>query len=285
MVIDFCMKIPEKKVHEYFEQWNHMRENKKLFTDAERERIENENPIEFAFHPTAEVNGKQLDWSHGNGCWYNCHPGEDEENDPESEAWMKHYQLDRSCCWRFTRYYFPWATKRRPEIRELWVELEADAISWSGEPFTVSEPNEVVKITHPTTGEEYTLKVLDLQPETLSEQQLLNGFVCPKYLWTIRYALDPELPRNTFALQDCAPSDKIRKAPAEQRTENADIEAETISIIGGADGPTAVLFTRSDKDTEERADCSSLHFEPAATVTWKPVFRVKPYKNIRICLG
>lgn len=286
LVIDFCRKIPEKQVQEYFDKWNLMNEDENHFTDAEMEQINNENPIEFAFHAVAEVNGKKLDWSHGNGFWYSSLSGEAQNTDSDSEAWMNHYQLDRSCCWSFARYHFPWATKRKPDINELWVELEQDEISCSGEPFTVSGPNEIVNITHPVTGKAYTLKVLDLQPETLSEQQLFEGFICPKYLWTIRYTLDPELPHNDFSLRDCDESDMaIRAQEEKQSTCDSSVEVAALGIIGGADGPTAVIVTRIDKNANERSDCSSLHFEPVSKVVWKPVFQVKQFKNIRICLG
>ena len=206
--------------------------------------------------------------------------------DSGSGAWMEHYHLDRGCCWSFTRYHFPWATKRRPELREVWVELEQDEVLCSGEPITVKRPGETISLQHPVTGNEYTLKILDLQPETIDEQQLPGGLLCPRHFFKVRYALEPDLPRSEFSLRDCGESDSPVKAEEENRpAAEPDAEAAALGIIGGADGPTAVLFAEAAPDPEGHSDCSSLHFEPAAEVRWKPVFRVRQSEPIRICLG
>ena len=52
-----------------------------------------------------------------------------------------------------------------------------------------------------------------------------------------------------------------------------------IGIIGGADGPTAIISGPSAAQGKLRAACSSLHFDPIDRVEWRLVFREKRYED------
>ncbi len=49
-------------------------------------------------------------------------------------------------------------------------------------------------------------------------------------------------------------------------------ESVMVGIIGGADGPTAIVVGGAAE--KPHAVCSSLHFEPVESVEWRISFRV-----------
>ena len=51
-----------------------------------------------------------------------------------------------------------------------------------------------------------------------------------------------------------------------------------IGVIGGADGPTAILFGPKEQG-KLHAACSSLYFEPVENVTWRLCFRQRQFDD------
>ena len=78
------------------------------------------------------------------------------------------------------------------------------------------------------------------------------------------YTLSPE-PAGRFMLTDCAEADR----PLEIKPSEEAPAAACIGIIGGADGPTAIVL--GGKGAEGcRAACSAPHFEPVeGAITWR----------------
>ena len=56
-------------------------------------------------------------------------------------------------------------------------------------------------------------------------------------------------------------------------------DAAVIGIIGGADGPTAIVCGQPAAQSKLRAACSSLHFDSVDRVEWRLVFREKRYED------
>ena len=56
-------------------------------------------------------------------------------------------------------------------------------------------------------------------------------------------------------------------------------DAAVIGIIGGADGPTAIISGPFATQGKLRAACSSLRFDPVDRVEWRLVFREKRYQD------
>lgn len=56
-----------------------------------------------------------------------------------------------------------------------------------------------------------------------------------------------------------------------------------IGIIGGADGPTAIIFGGSVQGKLHVA-CSALHFEPVDDVEWRMVFHEKRREDVTVGL-
>ena len=97
----------------------------------------------------------------------------------------------------------------------------------------------------------------------------------PNHYHMMTYTLEPEIPVRNFMLQDCVPSDepRIRKVHFSNQAE-INGAAACIGIIGGSDGPTAVIFTHGEP-FKPHAACSSLRFEPIQEVEWQVTFREK----------
>ena len=60
-----------------------------------------------------------------------------------------------------------------------------------------------------------------------------------------------------------------------------DCEASAIAFIGGMDGPTA-LCVGVEEGSQSQIAMSSLHFEPAERVQWRPVFRVRELESVKV---
>ena len=56
-----------------------------------------------------------------------------------------------------------------------------------------------------------------------------------------------------------------------------DKAAAAVSIIGGADGPTALFVTAKSEDKAVLTTCSALHFAPPKKITWRIVFHETPF--------
>ena len=90
------------------------------------------------------------------------------------------------------------------------------------------------------------------------------------------YTLSPE-PDSGISICDCAEGDKpLEIAPCSDRyAPEARNDMACIGIIGGADGPTAIVCGGSSKE-KLHAACSALHFEPVeGDIEWRIVFNIK----------
>ena len=292
LVMDFCISVPADREQAFLDRWSGKAEEE--LTAAEREQITAENPLYLEYEPTAAVNGRDLPWKDGQGgSWCGCLAGYD-GTERNGQAWMEHYGLDRSCCWSFMRYSFPWVTSRRPEIRSLSVKLEAVPQDATGPAFTV-EAGDRVELVHPATGEVHTLEVLDYKEERLEGETVYGNYRYPDRLWSLEYVLTPDLPQEEFQLRDSGgdrPRPLVREerepAPKEQEHEKfcyvpeAQNDAAILGIIGGEDGPTAICCMSCDQPETGHAALSGLYFDLPEQVRWSPVFRIRPAENIEI---
>ena len=85
------------------------------------------------------------------------------------------------------------------------------------------------------------------------------------------YTITPELPDGVMDIADCDDGDRPRQAPGQPAAASS---TKVVGIIGGADGPTAILYDQQ-KQGKLHAACSSLHFEPVEQVEWRIVFHEK----------
>lgn len=263
LVLDLCMRVEAEAMRAFAEKWGLCAENDDAarFSPEERAQIELENPLCINVRPRLTANGKPLSacrgyagvyWPEGGAC------------DAEEAAVAAHYGLDAEAAWLVMRHCFPWNGRRPSALRTLTLELRAEPAAVPGPRFTVRAPGETAALTLPD-GSACTLRVVSLEPQTLpmSAPKAARWFY-PRYFTCMTYTLSPE-PAGRFTLTDCAEADQ----PLEIKPSEEAPAAACIGIIGGADGPTAIVF--GGKGAEGcRAACSAPHFEPVeGAITWR----------------
>ena len=179
--------------------------------------------------------------------------------------------------WMIFRAAFPWASKRRTEIKSLSFTMEQRSCRVPGPHFKTHAPGDSFSFTHPVSGTKYTLTVQELERQTISEKRFgSDRWFYPTYFTAMSYTLSPE-PDSDISICDCAEGDKpLEIAPCSDRyAPEARNDMACIGIIGGADGPTAIVCGGSSKE-KLHAACSALHFEPVeGDIEWRIVFNIK----------
>ena len=198
-------------------------------------------------------------------------------NEAEAKWALEHYGLDTSYGWMIFRAAFPWTSKRRPEIKALSLTMEQQSRRVPGPHFKTHAPGDSFSFTHPVSGTKYTLTVQELERQTISEKFVgSDRWFYPTHFTAMSYTLSPE-PDNDISICDCAEGDKpLEIASCSDRyAPEAQNDIACIGIIGGADGPIAIVCGGSSKE-KLHAACSSLHFEPVeGDIEWRVVFNIK----------
>lgn len=268
MVLDFCVEVAPARVKAWIDKWDLLNEAQRRDTQAVQRQIEQENPLNIDFRPVLDVNGQKMREDRGCGiCWIpaSCVNGE-ERNRTENRAFLDHYGLDKSRCWAIQRTSFPWAAEHQPGVRSIALHLEREMTDIPGPCFPTPAVGESIVFTHPITGAVHTLTAQAYQPQEMDASRMPADMMeYPRHYTMLTYTLEPEIPARNYILQDSVPNDEPRFRKQ---------AAACMGIIGGADGPTAILFTRRDLP-KPHAACSALHFEPAQTVQWQLLFREK----------
>lgn len=281
IVADFCVEIAPEKVRAFLDKWYPVIGTDPRISREVREQVEAENPMELPhYRATLTIDGIQLTLKGSSGIQWipeDCLPGE-MENSPESWDVISHYGLDPSRGWAFRRCRFPWEQER--EIQNLSLELDPTPQAIPGILFSTPNVGDEIRFTHPVYGTEHLLTVTGREQAQLEKNSFDNMWELPTHYTKFTYTLSPDLSNRQLTIRDTAQSDEPR--PFSDLSERLD-GAASIGIIGGSDGPTAVIFTRKDEPNVHSA-CSALHFEPVEDVTWQMVFHEKLLDDIAIPL-
>ena len=246
-------------------------------------QMELDNPMHLDFHPVLRLNGKELHFSHGYGTSYiPCLPdGSAAEAEQDSKQAMDHYQLDAALGWVIQRFSYPWATRKKPEIKHLSVTMVQQEASIPGPHFQAEKPGDTFSFVYPEGGTKYTLTVQEYQAQILDTSQMMQDMEYPAHYHLMSYTVTPEFSGGNLDVADCSDGDHPRpkSRPSNPFEPTALNDVAVIGIIGGADGPTAIISGPSAAQGKLRAACSSLHFDPIDRVEWRLVFREKRYED------
>ncbi len=279
LVVDFCMKIPPEKIQAFMNKWDLNIENEsyRQFTKEEQMLIESDNPLSFNFNPQAILNGKQLLSSRGRGSVYNpCIP-EGYTNESEAIRIADHYGMDLSYGWMFWRSYFPWNTTRKPEIKSLEIIMEQQKVAVPGLHFRVNKAGDTITFAHPDTGVEYKLTVQEYEKLEMDMEHIFGqDLEYPTHYYQMAYTIEPEMENGVMTVADCAEGDRPRPKEATHDPYHP-VAAASIGIIGGADGPIALII--GNRSAKLNIACSSLHYEPVEEIEWRMVFHEKQYED------
>lgn len=278
-VLDFCMRVEKAQLQAFIDKWKLGGEEAPERCSRERQmELDWDNPLCFDVTPRLILNGKELSSAHGCGTAYNpCLP---EENGEDAKRVMEHYGLDTAYGWMVWRYSFPKKTLRRPEVRTLSVMLKQQPVPVPGPHFHATAPGDTFKFVFPENGAEYTLTVQEYERKVMETKWFGNGrWEYPTQYQVMTYTVSPEFP-GELTVTDCVKSD-MPKEKHRRQEEPAAVAA--VAIIGGADGPTALLFG-GEGQGKPRIACSALHFEPVAEVEWRMVFHETHFDDITVKL-
>lgn len=276
LVVDLCCQVPAGRVQAFLDKWEPVTAEGRELTPEERMTLDLENPLDVAMDSELTLNGRRLRSTHVCGlCWNPCVP---EDGDRPMRAAMEHYALDPKTGWILQRHMFPRGTKRRPELKNLSLTLRKRPARIPGPRFCVSAPGDTVRFSHGQA--EHTLTVQDYRRKVLEKTALLPGQLLPNHYTVMTYTVEPELPNCEVTVCDCGDSDQPR-----WRIEDAvEQEAAAIGIIGGADGPTAIILGQPEPEGGVHTACSALHFTPVEAVQWRLVFQERRAEEITVTL-
>lgn len=281
LVVDICMRVEAEEIRKFMKKWNLTPENDSCenFTYEQQLQIDSENPLCFDLAPQIELNGKILPFSQGSAISFNpCLP---EETADEAKSVIEHYGLDSSYGWMIYRNSFPWAGKRRTPIQSLSITMEQSPQRVIGARFRLHAPGDSVTFAHPVSGMEYTLTVQELEQQSISTEHFdTKHWIYPTHITIMSYTISPE-PGENFMIRDCAEGDKLieKVSGTEPFAPETGNHVVSTGIIGGRDGPVAVMAVSTSQDKYHVA-ASSLHFEPVKEdIEWCAEFFISQFEN------
>ncbi|MBE6896475.1 MAG: hypothetical protein E7477_05175 [Ruminococcaceae bacterium] len=289
LVVDFCIEIDPDKVDAFLEKWLYILQYDSNIDRATREQIENENPLDIDFLAKFILNGSEI--QNQNGCSLNwmpdsCRPS-DVENTKESKRVIDHYGLDSTRAWVFYRMSVEYNTAKKPQLNSLDVQLKQQLIPFYSERFLTPAVGETVEIKHPFKDEKYTLTVSEIEKKTVGKLPEDDGWELPTKYTAMSYTVSLDLANSGFSVRYCLDSEapRVKKTSREKNlfSPTASNDFCAVGFIGGADGPTAILFSHGQPETASlHIACSSLRFEHAENIEWQAVFREKLRNDIDV---
>jgi hypothetical protein len=277
VVADILMRVESERFCAFMDKWGVTLENEHTFSKEQRRQMELENPLGFHFRSDLHINGKVF--RSNRGCSTAYAPIRSEIDRLEWEPILDYYNLDRASCWVIQRSCYPWIDGQPMEIVPLEVTMKHQPMFVPGETFETRVTGEVHTFQNPTTGTAHTLTVQEFEAKEMDIKfPGLKDREYPSHHIAMTFTLEPELSQTEFSITDSLQSDEPRVIPG-YTSESKSKEAEAIGIIGGADGPTAIIMGTPKSKGQLHAAVSRFCFEPFDTVRWQLSFKEKQIKE------
>lgn len=257
LVVDICMVAEPDAVRAAMEK--------------DSEGAFSENPLALDFRGHISWNGQKLPAAHACSMvyWPAAYFPEEAGQEADVLRFMEHYQLNPEHVWLLHRAAYRWKGADASESLSCTLRMEQRSQRVLGKPFSTPSVGESVSVCHPVSNQVYTLTV-----QELSWQTLCDGV---SNVLLMQYSLSPENGKPPFSLVDATPGDEPMHGAGSDGP-----GAATIGIIGGADGPTAVVL--SGAPSAFHAACSGVRREAVDTAQWQPVFRIKALPDCTVSL-
>lgn len=257
LVGDFAVPVARSAIEAFFDKWLFLEEMG--MTEAQQEQAQQESPFRMDVHIAAEINSQRLGNFHGQyKCWNLL------AEDTAAARWLEHYGLDREQGWVFQRSFWPYSWQDR-SLERLTLHLREDP-AWISGPVFTARAGDRISFILPATGQQHTLIIED-GPEVQTIDLLQPpDLELPTHCQMITWRAEPELPRDVLTIRDRDGGDQPRSRAA------GNGGAACIGIIGGADGPTAVILAAPGAEKKQAA-VSGLYFTPPEQIHWQLRFR------------
>ena len=172
--------------------------------------------------------------------------------------------------------------KRPPKRKALAAIVSRERQTLPGPHFRAAAPGDTFDFLHPRSGVRHTLTVQSCQRQELPEScfRHMPDRESPAHCLVMTYTVTPELPEGALTVCDCAEND-----PPREKAGSSPSSAEgsgAAAVIGGADGPTVVLFSAGGERSGVHTACSALHFQPVQDVEWRMVFHEKAEADMTV---
>lgn len=265
VVADFCVPISVKEIESIFTEYERVYANGKPSAE-EREYLKSINPLEDKYSVDLFVNGKNKNRAHTSTTVYLPKGILDDCDFSDAEEYIEAYGLSREQGWLFIRFRCPWTTKRKPKIKTISFQIHDNPIYYPG-PHFVTEGNAAKNITfvHPVTKEAHRLDILSCVAEQLPVKTFgddCKDLEFPRNLYVLSYTVTPPC---EITVRDCGVGDRPKRKGL------ADASCGC-GIIGGADGPTAILL--SPMNERVKTAFSEFRFDAINRVEWRISFFV-----------
>lgn len=272
MVADILMRVDTAEFQAFMDKWSIMSEDEFTLSSEQREQMEQENPLCFRFHTDFKVNENVLEEHDRCSMFYT--PETDTCEQEEWAAILDYYNLDASSCWVIQRSSYSWKGSA-VDIATLEAIMRHQPMFLPGIKFETNESGEAHTFHNPTTGTLHTLTVQQYEKQELGvDFPGSNEREYPNHYIIMTFTLEPELARTEFSIADSQQSDEPRGIP-DQISDRISSSAESIGIIGGADGPAAIILGAPAKVGQLHAAVSGLRFESFDKVRWQLSFKEK----------
>ena len=298
LVIDYCKQTDPKELAEFVRKFRAAGlENE--FDEELFERMQLENPSAPNVLLRVKRGETKLRCQGSSGLPYMPFDPEAEQdsdeaktaanNDPVALSCMAHYGLDEAFAYSIFRAHFLWDEGHTKDLSGLTAILYEQDVHVPGEHFTLTGGIQEIPLVHPVTGENYKLLIDHIEANELPKEHLeqMNRIrrdgepemLYPKYFETVCYSVEPEAGSDQFCLKACEEGDSpIAKG-------NSSVAASSVSVIGGACGPTSIFVTgRVKPELHLKSSCSPLFFEPTPVRDWYVTYFVKRREDLSVRL-
>lgn len=257
LVADFAVPVKRSDMEAYLDRWLFLEEMG--MTPEQQEQAEQENPFLLDVQVFASINGEACGDIQGEFFYWNPLK---EDQDTQALQWLTHYGLDQQTGWIFQRCHWShrWQGK---ELVSLKLRLREEPRQSTGMTFHAAA-GDAIAFIRPSTGQHHTLFI-----EEVLEEQAKHGRMAelelPDRCRTITWRVEPELPQGVLTIRDRGPGDRPRSLAGGRGV-------SCVGIIGGTDGPTAIMFS-APEGPEKHVSVSCLYFELPEQTNWQLVFR------------
>lgn len=277
IILDICIKAEKTDVQAFLDRYNAVSSAGELNRFKERE-LEQLNPLDICEDILLIFNSHELRSSNGYSLVFNPCIGNEEQQDIFAEAAVRHYGLDENCGWCIWRHEFMWTDKKPTQKSldlgfSLNLRIKSRKKVYSSDVLNFNDG--MAKVTNPISGAEHTITICESKRKS-NDFNFNDGFLHPNFVTELNYIVTPDLPDNVMRLYDTEPSDFSRPAVSNRNKPlflpQASMAAESICIIGGADGPTALFISSKGGQPKQHTALSSLSFDESKEVRWLAVF-------------